>query len=362
MPSAMRLLVVDDNAVFREELSDFLRSEGHDAETAPTVARAVELLEKTPFDLVLTDLRMPRQSGLDFLRILRERWPGLLAVMITGKAGVDSAVEAMKLGAFDYVSKPFRTEQIRETLRLAAEERAFVDRSTERHSSEDVIREISTGGTPLLVAAERPPPGDSHLVPFSFDGRDLSPLRDAVLAFLSAHPDGGVVLPEADRMLRHHRIEDVVAFLGDLRGRVQGGGPLVIGYDPRGLDPSAAGALRTVVAGPAVHGTLEAMSNPIRRRVLARLEAGPASFTETMRAAGLDDSPKMSFHLHRLVEIGLIARAEEEYRLTPSGQAAIATLHQMESAASQVGRRDFVFLQERSEPRPSRRRSATPPG
>src|SRR5579871_1587329 len=122
----MRLLVVDDNSVFRQELGELLESEGHTVELAASVDQAVERLEAGIYDLVLTDLKMPRQTGMDLLRIVRERWPNVLTVMITGRAGIDTAVEAMRLGAFDYIAKPFRPDQLREMLQLAAAERTFV--------------------------------------------------------------------------------------------------------------------------------------------------------------------------------------------------------------------------------------------
>ncbi|MCI4369577.1 MAG: response regulator, partial [Thermoplasmata archaeon] len=103
----MRLLIVDDDAVFREELSDILRDDGHEVHSAPSVPKAIEELEREDFDAVFSDLKMPRQSGLVLLRDVRQRWPQTLVVMITGFATVETAVDAMKLGAFDYIRKPF---------------------------------------------------------------------------------------------------------------------------------------------------------------------------------------------------------------------------------------------------------------
>lgn len=347
----MRVLVVDDNSVFREELSDFLLSEGHLVETAPSAGRAEEILAQGHVDVVLTDLKMPKQTGIDLLRSIRERWPTVRTVMITGHAAVDSAVEAMKLGAFDYIAKPFRTEQIREVLRLAEEERAFVAATDARRHPEEVLERLAPSATrPILWAASAPPPARPNVLALEFDGQDLARLRSAVLAHLEAHPGGGVFLPEADRMFRAHRREDVVAVLTDLRDRLADAGPLVLGLDPAAIDEESARALRAVVAAPAVHGALDAVANPIRRRILARLAAGPASFTETMHAAGLDDSPKMSFHLHRLVEVGLIARQAEEYRLTSAGTDVVATLHRLEDAAARSDPHDFVFAVDRTAP------------
>ena len=71
----MRLLVVDDDAVFREDLAELLRDEGHEVAVAPSAPKALEALTEGEFEVVLTDLKMPRQSGLDLLRVVRQRWP-----------------------------------------------------------------------------------------------------------------------------------------------------------------------------------------------------------------------------------------------------------------------------------------------
>jgi predicted transcriptional regulator len=92
-----------------------------------------------------------------------------------------------------------------------------------------------------------------------------------------------------------------------------------------------------------VQTALEALSSPIRRRVLFRLTKGAASFSEAMHAAELDDSPKLAFHMHRLIDEGLIVHLHEQYRLTPKGQSAVAILREMEDVAAGKGTRAFVY-------------------
>jgi CheY-like chemotaxis protein/DNA-binding HxlR family transcriptional regulator len=349
----LRVLVVDDNSVFRTELGELLEAEGQKAEVVASVAQAVERLERGRFDLILTDLKMPRESGLDLLRTVRERWPGTLAVMITGRAAVDSAVEAMRLGAFDYLAKPFRPDQLRETLRLAEAERRFLTTTEGSKAPEEVLEELVAEGRSVLVASERPPEDRPRVTGYRFGGDDLARLRAAVDGFLDAHPDGDIVLPEVHRMLRSHRVASVVGLIHELQGRLADRGRLVLGFESSEIEESAAVQLRSAIAATVVHGTLEAVANPIRRRVLDRLSASPASFTEVMRAAGLDDSPKLSFHLRKLADAELIARSGEEYRLTTGGRDAVQALRRMESTAASRGPHDFVFVAPPADRRPS---------
>ncbi len=323
----MRVLVVDDDAVFREELSDLLRDDDHSVTSVPSVAKALESLESDEFDVVLTDLKMPRQTGLDLLREVRSRWPRTLVVMLTGFATVETALDAMKLGAFDYVRKPFRIEQVRETLRLVGQEHEF-ESPPEAHR--DPAREAralaSAGQHEVLFFGEPHPDPEPHLHVEPLVPENPVSLAERTETFLAEYPNGAVVLSGVERLLEHHRLEDIVGVLDRLRNDLAGHGPLRVSFNPRRVSPSVAIALGSAVASEETRSTLEALANPIRRKVLQRLGESSASFGDLMRAAALDDSPKMSFHLRKLVEAALVLHEAESYRLTARGEAGVRLL------------------------------------
>ena len=103
-----RILVVDDNKELREILEEYLKSEGHNVEGSANGRDALERYEKSPFDLIITDLNMPEISGMELIKTIRKESKDTEFVIITGYASMDSAVEAVKMGAFDYIVKPFR--------------------------------------------------------------------------------------------------------------------------------------------------------------------------------------------------------------------------------------------------------------
>jgi len=323
----VRLLVVDDDPVFREEIAELLQDDHHEVTTSPSVPKALEELARDEFDVVLTDLKMPRQGGLDLLREIRARYPSTPVVMVTGFATVETAVAAMKAGAAEYVQKPFKIEQVREVLaRLEAESR-FVPGS-ERPPDPDALarswaRKNGTAVLHLTSRTPRPSPGVTVVVP---DLENPSAIRDQVVAYLADHPKAGVLLEGVDQLLAHHRRADILAFLEDLRTRLDGRGPFVVTFDPERVSAAGARDVRAAVAGPATRLTLEALANPVRRAVLRRAADGPCSFTEALKAAGLEDSPKLAFHLRRLLDEGLLAHEGENYRITPKGREAIAWL------------------------------------
>jgi len=104
---ARRILIVDDEPSIRKVLSAQLRRLDHEVETADDGAAAIARLQEEPFHAVVSDLRMPNVDGLQLLRWCTEHQPGLPVILITAHGTVDTAVEALKQGAFDYVSKPF---------------------------------------------------------------------------------------------------------------------------------------------------------------------------------------------------------------------------------------------------------------
>jgi DNA-binding NtrC family response regulator len=114
-------LIVDDEATAVENLAHVCRKAGYEVTTRTTGKGAIEALEKSRYDVVLSDLRMEKVDGMAVLRRTKELDPETAVVLITGYATLDSAIEAMKAGAFHYIAKPFRLDEVREVLRNALE-------------------------------------------------------------------------------------------------------------------------------------------------------------------------------------------------------------------------------------------------
>lgn len=115
------ILIVDDEATAVENLAHVCRKQGYEVTTRTSGAGALEALEQNQFELVLTDLQMEKVDGMAVLRRAKELDSEIAVVLITGYATVDSAVEAMKAGAFHYIAKPFRLDEVREVVRNALE-------------------------------------------------------------------------------------------------------------------------------------------------------------------------------------------------------------------------------------------------
>ncbi len=142
------ILIVEDEEVKRAVLEDELADEGYRADSAVSPLKAEPLLAQNSYDVVITDLRMPGQDGLSFLKELKQDNPDRAVIVITAYGTVDTAVAAMKLGAFDYIQKPFSTEQLLLKLnalfryrRLTSENEAMKRRLQSEHEEVKIVGE-----------------------------------------------------------------------------------------------------------------------------------------------------------------------------------------------------------------------------
>jgi DNA-binding NtrC family response regulator len=114
-----KVLVVDDEEIARKNLDHILKREGYTVVMAASGAEALEKMETSNFDVVLTDVRMENISGIDVLEKTKSKYPETEVVMITAYASTDSAMEILKKGAFHYIAKPFKIDEIRVTVKQA---------------------------------------------------------------------------------------------------------------------------------------------------------------------------------------------------------------------------------------------------
>jgi response regulator RpfG family c-di-GMP phosphodiesterase len=118
---APRILVVDDEEVIRDILADFLAMEGFEVRTAPDGAAALAELTQGHYDLVLSDLKMPNMGGIELLDSIAQHAPQVVTIIMTGFGTVETAIDAMKRGAYDYIMKPFKMEEVVHTVRRGLE-------------------------------------------------------------------------------------------------------------------------------------------------------------------------------------------------------------------------------------------------
>lgn len=125
-----RILIIDDDEIIRKSCEKVLAPEGYLTVTAETGNDGLKLLSIKKFDLVLTDLRMPDMNGIDVLKKIKEVWPDIEVIVITGYGTIKSAIDAIRYGAYDYVEKPFAPEELLNVVRRSLERRNLMIENT----------------------------------------------------------------------------------------------------------------------------------------------------------------------------------------------------------------------------------------
>jgi two-component system response regulator AtoC len=172
--SGNRVLVIDDEKNMRHMLQVMLKKAGYAAETASNGADGLEKMSKAEFEFILCDLRMPKMDGMTFLKAAHEKYPQKTFIMMSAFGNMDDALEAMKIGAYDYISKPFKTDEVLLTLKkaeeregLKAENARLKEEKSHRYSFEnikarsepmrhvfDLVKKVADHKTTVLITGE----------------------------------------------------------------------------------------------------------------------------------------------------------------------------------------------------------------
>ena len=168
-PPKTRILIVDDEQSMREVLKIMLKKEGYKVATASNGAEAIKQCEKTPFDLVITDIKMPKVNGMELLHRIKDLSPNTKVIMITAFADMEGAIKSMKEGAYDYIMKPFKIEDIKLAIENALKSKetsiqrekvegryefGIVCKSSEMLRILDLIPKVATSNSNILITGE----------------------------------------------------------------------------------------------------------------------------------------------------------------------------------------------------------------
>ncbi|MCK5487322.1 MAG: response regulator, partial [Desulfobacterales bacterium] len=141
MDKKIRILFVDDEERLRDTCSRLLTGRGYDVTTSENGKMALEILANVSLDLILLDLKMPVMGGEEALEIIAKKHPDMPVIVITGHGTIDTAIECMRKGAYDFITKPFDTEQLLLTIERAVEKRRLEQQA--RQYQDEILRTIS---------------------------------------------------------------------------------------------------------------------------------------------------------------------------------------------------------------------------
>ncbi|MCD6448877.1 MAG: response regulator [Thermoplasmata archaeon] len=306
----MRVLVVDDNTTFLMQMKKFLLLKGFEVDTSARGKEAVEKLQRKRYDVVLLDLKMPDISGLEVIKEVKKKGVKTNFIVVTGYGEVESAVEAMKLGAVDYIQKPFDGENIVKIIERAGKRKSLP--SPEYHAfgmgkvviasyepKENIEKELD------LIADEYIDLKKDHELSRIIDKIDAdSTLIISGISFLLKMLGEGKVKREMRKLLQEieKREANVVIICG-------------MEEEKKLLDELCA------EEDTGIEEMLEICKSPIRRKLLHLLRMhGTLGYSEIMKEIDVEYSSKLAFHLKKLCNLKLVEKTKDGYVLTPHGQ------------------------------------------
>ena len=328
----IRVLIAEDEANLGELLQSYLAGRGHRVTVTLDGRDALDALHSQPFDVALLDIVMPKLDGLEVLRQVRENPSPPECIIITGNGTIDTAIAAMKLGAYDYVSKPYRLAEIDVLVRRAWEKRRLTSdnlRLSTRLSRIDAAREFTsvyapmqavlalarhaaTGMAPVLITGE-PGTGKSELARYihAHSSRSAGPLVDAVCAAMPAG-HAAVDLFGVERPPDDGPSGDVTPAIGLVESAA--GGTLVLD-DVHLLDPGAQAALAEALALGTFRreGSRHRIETEVRFIATSGVELPAAVRAGSFRADLFDSLGQVSIALpplrDRAVDIAILAQS-----------------------------------------------------
>jgi CheY-like chemotaxis protein len=316
----MRVLIVDDDPLFPRELSELLSGEGYGARAVDSADAAIGALESEWFDVLLTDLRMPRKSGTVLLDEATRRWPGMRSVILTGQPTDEAIASSLRHGAFNFVGKPFQLDELLWVLSLVQQDLDLVARLAPPLDPTELpgtLAPVPSGrrillGDPLAAIPElAPSPWPSERA----DGP--APALDA--GGLVVHLGWSAALTEGPDA----RIDRTLRVLS----RIGPDQPVLVVGDRRGFATAHFLSLWAALEADGVTTSFPGTLGPQRRELLNRLDGREAELQDLAQEI---DWPRAGararLYLEDLVTEGLIAVRGPRYRLTPLGDAVVDVL------------------------------------
>ena len=347
----MKILVVDDDETFLDKMEKHLELENHSVVTSVSSTEALEQLQQEKFELVLTDLKMPDLSGVDLLKTARQQGNDSIFIVITGYGTIESAVDAIRTGAYDYLLKPFELSLLKEKIKQVEDELRFresikipliLERLTKVEDF-DLNSLQDDFPSPFLVISDKNPEiiiKKYNLNPatplwLSFDEENgtillskLNSLKAKIEDFVTENPKGTIILKGIEALSRFHDWDSIKQFLLYIQTEVLSSNlELLILIENLHPLPSPSptlyyDALSSFIS-TAFNKLVEIVSHSVRKDIILLLKTQDEiilSFNEILKKLAINSSSILSFHLKKLVKEEILIKEKSSYSLSSKGQ------------------------------------------
>ncbi len=342
----VKILVVDDNIRFLDFMKKNLTIDDHSVVTATSGEEGLVHAKQQNLDLILTDLKMEGMSGVEFARELRKNNIDTITIVITGYGTINSAVEAIKVGCYDYILKPFEysdlSEKIQEVedeihLRRSLTASTIADKSVLEDYSELKIKAYPS---PYLVISDDPTLDKklgleevmTILLSLSEKGENviapskLNMLTSRISSFVKDNEKGTVIFKGIRELLKAHNYVNFKRFVLYLQNEIlsREWTLLFLAEERKDTNNEYSELLffdtLSTLSGQAFSNVIEIISHSIRKQVINLLKLkGSLNFNKNAEEIGIQRSSTLAFHLRKLGQEIIVEKSDNDYQLTERG-------------------------------------------
>jgi CheY-like chemotaxis protein len=386
-----KILIVDDDPMISDELKELLIDDGHEVQNVNSGEDGLNTLEEQRFDIVFLDIKLPGIDGVEVLKNIKTKPQSPYVIMITGYATLETAIESMRSGAFDYISKPFDIDQIHKSIDSIIQEDDFISNlarmtqfwwESRKNSFEMYISELGksvglcitkTHPEKLLedynltssefiwlnpelskdaqeklmikvpeefakdLPEEAKASGEVEIV--ALHPQNLFKLKQYLSSFIerTAEQPRAVIFFGIETLINQHTWENFLKFISTITEMLNlGNSRLIISVDPHDMKRVDFINLKRFVSRSNVDMIADSLSNVLRRGIIQILaDKSTSNFSTFLKLLEVDDSGKLGFHLRKLISDGIIKKDKELYSLTERGLVASNILSLLEEKGAQ---------------------------
>lgn len=334
----MKVLVVDDNVTYLNQMKKYLSLHSMDVQTAECGKKALELMGKKNYDLVILDLKMPDISGIDVLEWVQKQDISSNFIVITGYGCVDTAVKSMKLGAVDYLQKPFEPEILLKLIQKISKT-PYKGKSLfepfPRMDSIQIIKKICKGKTILAVTDQNIDDffqtyslkTASHIVlsiqhsPKTFDAKKIVELKHEIKKFIFTQSHPLIIHGGLSVLLEIHTPSKIQDYLLDLNAIVrETDSQLIMLYDSL-QEKNFLENLEHIEPSTFIDDVVKIFDHSARCAILNLLALHKSlHYSDFLKEMDIEISSNLAFHLKRLTTLKLIDKKDGRYSLTDRGK------------------------------------------
>lgn len=338
----MRVLIVDDNVIYLQQMKKYLCLHDFLVDTADRGENALAMMNKNYYDVVILDLKMPDLSGIEVLQRARQQCVQSKFIVITGYGSVETAVDAMKLGAADYLQKPFEPEKLVHLIKKVGSIESMSMNSFSIGRLKDWLKGICSGKSILLITELNPTEFEEEygisstqrvwLIDKShentMDAKKIIMLKNLIEQFTLTHQNALVIHGGIFHLLNIHGRNKLREYLLDLHSMAKERQFQLVVLYQSSIEKELSQILKEKPFLPSIEEVLGVLNHHIRRRILQLLDTYKAlHYTDFLKKMDIDLSSDLAFHLKKLLRWKIIDKRGDRYVLTLRGHYFIDVLN-----------------------------------